>query len=101
MDKNRNKTGGRRLGTKNIVSIEMRLMLKSFLLSQWPEVQKSFVRLSDKDKCVAYSRFLNFVCPSYQSISMSLTQMTEQDLQCIVDHLKRDLEGNTIDVSDD
>jgi len=27
--------------------------------------------------------------------------MTEQDLQCIVDHLKRDLEGNTIDVSDD
>jgi len=91
------KTGGRKKGIPNRATVEMRSLLKGFLLQQWPEVKKAFEDLEGKEKIVAFSRLLPFVAPQYQAMSLSLHNMSEEDLQTLVDHVR---ETKTISIDE-
>ncbi|HYC83886.1 MAG TPA: hypothetical protein VEB86_01635 [Chryseosolibacter sp.] len=66
----------------------MRETLGAFMDKKWPTVEKAFNRLKDKDKVFAFTKLLPFITPQYSSINFSLKNMTEQDLETIINHLK-------------
>lgn len=53
------------------------------------EVEKAFKKLSPKEKVLAYARFLPFVTPQYSSISFNLSEMSEEDLEHLENHLRK------------
>lgn len=85
------KFGGRKAGTPNKVTASTREALKQFLDNQRPEVEKAFKKLSPKEKVYAYTRLLPFITPQYSAVNFGLKNMSEDDLQVIVDHLKNSL----------
>lgn len=82
------KFGGRKAGTPNKITVNTREALRTFLGAQQREVEKAFKKLSPKEKVFAYTRLLPFITPQYSAVNFSLKNMTEEDLQHIVDHLK-------------
>lgn len=89
MNAKREKTGGRKRGVPNKLTANIRESLKAFMEAQRPEVEKAFKKLSPKEKVYAYSRFLPYVTPAYQSISFDLNNMSEEDLSIIENHLRK------------
>lgn len=86
------KFGGRKAGTPNKVTASTRDALKRFIDSQQSEVERAFKKLQPKDKVFAYARLLPFVTPQYSAINFSLKNMSEEDLQFIIEHLKNNLD---------
>lgn len=83
-------------GTPNKLTASIREQLKTFMENQRPAVEKAFEKLSPKEKVLAYSRFLPYVTPAYQSISFDLNNMSEEELTIIENHLRKKYSnGNT------
>lgn len=82
------KYGGRKAGTPNRTTAQMRQLLSEFTQKKWPEVQRAFSKLSAKEKVIAYTRLLKFTMPEYSNINFSLNQFSENDLEMLLNHLK-------------
>lgn len=89
MKEKRKRLGGRKKGVPNKITASIRDSLKKFMEDQRPEVEKAFKKLSPKEKVLAYARFLPYVTPSYQSISMDLNSMSEEDLEAFERRLRQ------------
>ena len=85
------KTGGRTPGAKNKVSAPMRVLLSDFLSAEWANVQTAFSKLDPVQKVQAFSRLLPFVTPSYSAIDFSLRNMSEADLQLVLERVKNEI----------
>lgn len=72
----------------------MREQLKTFLEKQRPEFEKAFKKLNPREKVRAYSRLLPFVTPAYQSISLELENMSEEQLLQFENYLKTKYKTN-------
>jgi hypothetical protein len=85
------KFGGRQKGVPNKTTASMRESLKIFLEAQRPEVEKAFKKLSPKEKVFAYTRLLPFVTPQYSSTNFSLKNMTDDDLEFVLQKIKEEV----------
>lgn len=66
------KTGGRKAGTPNKAGAPMKELIKSFATDKWPEFLESWEAMdSNKDKCDAYIKVLQFILPKMASVDVS------------------------------
>lgn len=84
---------GRPKGSKNKVTKDLRLAVKSFLDANWDDMMKSYKKLEPKDKLTFYEKLLSYALPKLQSIDANvmfadkLEQLTEAQLNTLIDHI--------------
>jgi hypothetical protein len=83
------KTGGRKAGTPNKATAKIRESLQGFLLSQQPDIEKAFKKLSPNQKVYAYTRLLPFLLPQYSSLSLDANQLPTEYLELVYENFKK------------
>ncbi len=80
MDKNGNKTGGRKKGTPNKVTSSVKGIIENIVTTYMNEVDlnkegfaKDFGRLDPKDRMDAVIKLAAFIAPKPQSVSLDMT----------------------------
>lgn len=78
--------GGRPKGSRN--KNATRTQLSKWVDENFAEFEKQMASLKGRAYCDIYVKTLCYVMPSYQSISMSLRNMSEDDLAYLISKLK-------------
>lgn len=80
---------GRKKGTPNKVTAELRELIQGFLESHFDEVSRIWTKASPRDKLAFYRDLLPFVIPRMQnaSLDISFDQLSDSDLDKIIDRL--------------
>lgn len=80
---------GRRKGSPNKVTAELRDVLKNFLDSHFDEVSRIWSKASPRDKLAFYRDLLPYVVPKLQNstLDISFDQLSDSDLDKIIDRL--------------
>jgi len=78
---------GRSPGSKN--KNVVRSKLSEYVDSKWDHFEKQMNGLTGKAYVENFVKLLPFVMPAYQSISMSLSNLSESDLEFLVDHIRK------------
>lgn len=79
MDKNGNKTGGRKKGTTNKVTAETRATINK-LLTEYQDsgkMSKDFLSLEPKDRLICAEKLMQYVIPKLQSTAVDITSGQE------------------------
>ncbi len=77
---------GRKAGTPNRSTNELRLLVQDFIECNWCTLQKSFDGLDDKDKLNFIDKLLKHTLPAPLS---ELERLTEQQLDVLILKLKQ------------
>lgn len=87
---------GKPPGAVNKNTKELRETVSNFLLSNFEQVVKDFKQLQPKDRTRLYCDLLQYGLPRLQNVSMDLEfeQMTEQELDRIINELKQSANEN-------
>ncbi len=86
----RMKTGGRKAGTPNKVTRNMRTQVSNFLTKNWYKVQKDFNKLEARDRLIFMEKLLKYTTPALSSIDAKVDyeSFTDEDLDKIIAGLK-------------
>lgn len=87
---------GKPPGAVNKNTKELRETVSNFLLSNFEQVVKDFKQLQPKERSRLYCDLLQYGLPRLQNVSMDLEfeQMTEQELDRIINELKQSANEN-------
>lgn len=83
------KTGGRKKGTPNKATNDMRKWLKSFLDQNQEQIEKDFKALEPKERIQAFERLLQYTLPKMQTMdaNIELDALSEDNLNTIIENL--------------
>lgn len=86
----RKKTGGRKAGTPNKATKELREQVSAFLSKNWSQVQKEFSKLEPKDKLLFIEKLLKYAVPALSSVTAKIdySKLSDEDLDKIIETLK-------------
>ena len=84
-DKRINRTG-RKAGTPNKSTNELRLLVQDFIEHNWHTLQKSFDKLEDKDKLNFIEKLLKHTLPAPLT---ELERLTDEQLDALIHKLKQ------------
>jgi hypothetical protein len=59
------KTGGRKAGTPNSTTKELRERINSFLSDNWQSIQLDFNAIQPRERLIFYERLLSYALPKY------------------------------------
>lgn len=83
------KYGGRKSGTPNKNTLELRTSINNFLSKNWKGVQGSFDKMDGKDKLIFIEKLLKYSLPTLQATTLTTNFETLPDdqLSAIIDEL--------------
>ena len=86
-----NKTGGRKPGTPNKITTDLRKRINDFLSDNWEMLQEDFKQLEPKDRVNFYEKILQYGLPRLQSTELTsdIERLTDQQLDYIINDLKK------------
>lgn len=81
------KTGGRKAGTPNKTTLEMRGFMQSFLGEKFEKLDEVFEQLEPKDKMSAIIKMLPYLLPKQMQMDLTATHQHQvrQDLSQLTD----------------
>ncbi|HZK62253.1 MAG TPA: DUF5681 domain-containing protein [Anaerovoracaceae bacterium] len=81
--------GGRPKGKSNLITTELRQRIKTFLESQFSDLEKSYTKLEPVQKLAFYERLLKFVVPQMTNAEMQIhfEDLSEPQLDEIINRL--------------
>ncbi len=91
-----NNKKGRTPGVLNKMNQVLRQKITDFLESRWPDIEKSFDKLSDKDKVTFYRELLQYRLPKLESVAiheLGLETLTNEQLDELLTKLKKQING--------
>lgn len=94
------KTGGRIKGTPNRLTSSTRESLKKFIDDNRSEMETLFKALSPRDRWLIYEKLLSYVIPRYSNVNMNITQMSDEEIQLLINTLKTQRDGSNEDQQD-
>lgn len=80
---------GRKRGSKNRAAT--RRLLAEWVHNNWGRFEKEMATVKGKAFCELFIKILPFMMPSYQAISFSLSNMSEEDLQFLITKLREQM----------
>ena len=80
------KTGGRKKGTPNKTTEELRSMVQSFLEQHWETLHSDFEKLQPSQRVMFLEKLLTHVLPKPIT---DLSQLSESDLDLLIEKLKK------------
>ncbi len=69
------KFGGRKKGTQNKVTTDLRASIKLFLDNNWSQAQAEFDELGAKDKLAFLEKLLKYALPTLQATTLDVPQL--------------------------
>ena len=73
------KYGGRKKGTPNRLTKEVRTLLKNLLFSELSQVESHFEKLDPKDRIELLIKLMPFTCPKVKSENYNLNEPLDFD----------------------
>ena len=73
--------GGRKKGTPNKTTKDLRERISIFLEDNFEEAMKAWTKLEDKDKVKLYTDLIKFSVPTLQSVDLNATVKKEDEVE--------------------
>jgi len=86
------KTGGRKPGSVNKTTSEMKEWVNGLVSKNQKQIVKDLKLLEPKDRVMLFERLLQYVIPKANNVNVSFDQLTDRELETIVDSLSKNLE---------
>jgi hypothetical protein len=85
------KFGGRMRGTPNKNTKDLRAWITAFIESNTAQIEEDWQTLEPKDRIVLFEKLLKYSLPQLQAVSTKIDfeSMSDDDLQRVIDELKR------------
>ena len=74
------KTGGRKKGTPNEVTKDLRERVSNFLTDNWSLIESDFKKLEPKERLIFYERLMSYGLPKLQSVGIAVESKKELNL---------------------
>jgi hypothetical protein len=84
-EKGREKTGGRKPGTPNKSSTDIKSRIASLIDSQFELILSDLEMLEPKDRVGAYLKFMEYVLPKQREQKIDLSTLTEEEVDALLD----------------
>ena len=90
----RTKTGGRKSGTPNKVTVSMRAWIVGVINDNREKLEKDLDKLPSKERWAIVERLLQYAIPKKQSVQSNINfdKMTDEQLDEIINQLKNETE---------
>ena len=86
-----NNPKGRKKGTQNTVTKELRELIKEFLNENFEQVKRDFKKLDTKTKLYFYKELLKYAVPTISATQMEFKDITEEQIsEIIIHHVNHD-----------
>ncbi len=82
------KFGGRKAGTPNKVTKNLKGLVYAFLESNIKNLQEQYDQLNPSDKLDFFQKLLKFAVPTQTASRIDFEKMSEEDLDNIINHFK-------------
>ena len=79
-EKGREKTGGRKPGSTNKTSTDIKSKIAALIDSQFDAIQADFEILEPKDRVTAYFKFMEYVLPKQREQKIDLSTLTDEQI---------------------
>ncbi len=79
-EKGREKTGGRKPGSTNRTSTDLKSRLAALVDSQFDTIQADLETLEPKDRVTAYLKFMEYVLPKQREQKIDVSTLTDQQV---------------------
>lgn len=91
-----NNPNGRKPGTPNKVTKDLRKWVNNFIESQTDQIQKDWKQLEPKDRIVLFEKLLKYSLPTLQATSLTtdLEKLTDTQLDQIINELQKQSDEN-------
>jgi len=81
------KFGGRKAGTPNKTTAEIKEMINQFISGNLDDLQKNYDLLDPKDKLQFFRDLLKFVIPAKESNEININALSDSELERLTDNL--------------
>ena len=87
------KTGGRKKGTPNKVTTDVKTWLAGLIDNNRKQVEDDLSQLEPKERIMIFERLLQYVVPKQQAVSaqIDLNTLSDEQLNTIINELTKDL----------
>lgn len=91
-----NNPNGRKPGTPNKVTKDLRKWINGFIESQTDQIQRDWQQLEPKDRIILFERLLKYSLPTLQATSLTtdFEKMTDEQLDQIINELQKQSNEN-------
>ena len=79
-EKGREKTGGRKPGSTNKASTDIKSKIATLIDSQFDAINADLEQLEPKDRVMAYLKFLEYVLPKQREQKIDLSTLTDEQI---------------------
>ncbi|GAB3639712.1 hypothetical protein [Spirosoma arcticum] len=84
-EKGREKTGGRKAGSTNRTSSEIKSKIAALIDDQFDMIQADLETLEPKDRVSAYLKFMEYVLPKQREQKIDLSTLTDEQIDDLLD----------------
>ena len=86
-----NNPNGRKPGTPNKVTKDLRQWINSFIESQTDQIQRDWKQLEPKDRIILFEKLLKYSLPTLQATSLTtdFEKLTDEQLDQIIAELQK------------
>ena len=84
-EKGREKTGGRKPGSTNRTTTDIKSKIAALIDDQFDSIQADLERLEPKDRIAAYMKFMEYVLPKQREQKIDLSTLTDEQVDDLLD----------------
>ncbi|GAB3957141.1 hypothetical protein GCM10028805_48960 [Spirosoma harenae] len=84
-EKGREKTGGRKPGSTNKASTDIKSKIAALIDNQFDAIQTDLQTLEPKDRVAAYLKFMEYVLPKQREQKIDLSTLTDEQIDDLLD----------------
>ncbi len=94
-EKGTTKTGGRKKGTPNKVTTDLRTWINELLEKNRPQIERDIKKLEPEKRVLFFEKLLNYVLPKMQSVEnqIDFTNLSETQIDTIINELLKNIEN--------
>lgn len=90
-EKGKQKTGGRKSGSQNKVTVDIKSRITQLIENQFEMIQDDLENLDPKDRVTAYLKFLEYILPKQREqkidVATKLDSLTDEQLNALIDQI--------------
>jgi uncharacterized protein (UPF0305 family) len=92
----REKTGGRRLGTPNKVTSNLRVWLEKLINKNRLQIERDIKSLDPKERLMVFEKFMQYTIPKMQSVQTTIdfNHLTDEQLDNVINELTKNIKNS-------
>ncbi len=90
MDLERNKTGGRRLGTPNKITSNLKATIQGIVERQFETLEDDLEQMDAKDKVSLVLKLVEYVLPKQREQKINFSDLTDDEIDSLINKLKNE-----------